>query len=147
MKLSLNREALERLLGGDTQLEVELRHQVVEEFSKRHLKDVVDSTAYAKVLNEVQKVITDEIKKSVGEQTYNSVWGGLSKAAPTVKEIVEREVHSQIKKVVQETIQETAEIQRDTWFTYINQKVQALFDREISHLVQNEFKKKLEALK
>ncbi len=50
MVIQLNLPALERLLGGDSEMEVHLRQQVAEEFANKHLKKVIkeytDSEGY-----------------------------------------------------------------------------------------------------
>jgi predicted DNA-binding protein len=41
MKIQLNSlEALERLIGGDSELEIEVRNNVVQDFAKKHLKGI-----------------------------------------------------------------------------------------------------------
>ena len=41
MKIQINSlEAVERLIGGDTEVEIEVRNSVVQEFAKKHLKAV-----------------------------------------------------------------------------------------------------------
>ena len=38
-KIQINSlEALERLIGGDTELEIEVRNSIVQEFAKKYLK-------------------------------------------------------------------------------------------------------------
>lgn len=46
MKMQLDAAALERLLGGQTEIEVELRSAVVQAFAKQHLKAVASSDAF-----------------------------------------------------------------------------------------------------
>ena len=42
MKIQINSlEALERLIGGDTQVEIEIRNSIVQEFTKKYLKSLV----------------------------------------------------------------------------------------------------------
>ena len=87
--LSLNRPALERLIGNDTQLEVELRHQVVEEFAKRHLKEVVQSEIFERVLKaalqEVDAAALTAVKQAqkLVEERIGQVEG--TSWAPTIK--------------------------------------------------------------
>jgi len=61
VKLQINsKEALERLIGGDSDLEVELRNSVVQEFANRHLKGL------AMVYNEAHfKALTDTVYKEM----------------------------------------------------------------------------------
>lgn len=61
VKLQINsKEALERLIGGDSDLEVELRNSVVQEFANKHLKGL------AMVYNEAHfKALTDTVYKEM----------------------------------------------------------------------------------
>lgn len=60
VKIQINSlEALERLIGGDTELEIELRGAIVQEFTKRHLKgiatDVIISNAEYEARNYIRE--------------------------------------------------------------------------------------------
>jgi hypothetical protein len=69
MKLSLNLPALERLIGGDGEIEVELRHQIVKEFTKKYLKGIVDSS----VFQSYQRELLEELRKAVKEVVGGSI--------------------------------------------------------------------------
>jgi uncharacterized membrane protein YheB (UPF0754 family) len=58
MKIQINSlEALERLIGGDTQLEFDIRQNIVEEFTKKHLKSLANSTLMARTEQDIVKAI------------------------------------------------------------------------------------------
>ena len=61
MKLELTLPALERLIGGDTEIEIGIRHQIVEAFVKRHIKPLVNDSTwqnfYAKWRDELMREI------------------------------------------------------------------------------------------
>lgn len=61
IKIQINSlEALERLIGGDSELEIELRNSVVQDFANKHLK------ALALVYNENHfKALTDSVYKEM----------------------------------------------------------------------------------
>lgn len=69
VKIQINSlEALERLIGGDTELEIEIRQSVVENFSKKHLgklanEEMMKKTSSA-IINEIHKTFFDTIKGS-----------------------------------------------------------------------------------
>jgi len=53
MKIQINSlEALERLIGGDTQVEIEIRNSIVQEFTKKYLKALVNETIASEVIKE-----------------------------------------------------------------------------------------------
>lgn len=60
VKIQINSlEALERLIGGNTEVEIELRGAIVQEFAKKHLKgvatDVIVSNAEYEVRNYIRE--------------------------------------------------------------------------------------------
>lgn len=71
-------QALERLIGGDTELEVSLRQSVAVEMGKRHLKEVTNSPYIQSLIREAQKSIEDftkqEIEKQVGTVKGTGTW-------------------------------------------------------------------------
>jgi hypothetical protein len=69
--IQLNLPALERLLGGDSAMEIELRHQVAEEFAKKHLKAILNDECYKRMrhsltvdLHNLVHEKVEELKKS-----------------------------------------------------------------------------------
>lgn len=71
-KIQINSlEALERLIGNDNELEIQLRNAVVQEFTTKHLKAVANE----ELLKNASKAIIEEIKleffEIVNKGTYN----------------------------------------------------------------------------
>lgn len=62
MKLTLNTESLERLIGGDTQIEFEIRQQIADEFAKRHLKSLINTEAMKSIESELMANLTNIIR-------------------------------------------------------------------------------------
>jgi len=69
--IRLDVPALERLIGGDSEVEVQLRQGVVEEFAKRHLVKILKDEAFATFLSKEARVVHDGldalVKKHIGE--------------------------------------------------------------------------------
>lgn len=66
MKIQINSlEALERLIGGDTQLEFDIRQSVVEAFAKKHLKSIANSEFARAAENTIERYIKDELTEEV----------------------------------------------------------------------------------
>jgi len=65
IKVSFDREALERLIGGDTEAEVQLKEGIVQAFAKRHLKAVADSKAFQPYLEQIAGAVTEELKSQI----------------------------------------------------------------------------------
>lgn len=73
VRLVLNRPALERLIGGDSELEIALREQIVDQFIKTHLKTAIES----KVLKSLHKEIDATVDKVVRDTLYGAPAEGL----------------------------------------------------------------------
>ena len=97
IKLQLDSSALERLIGGDSEVEVEIRNSIAQAFAKRHLKGVIEeryldelkkeicdyfwgfnSNRY-ELKPEVKQMIANEVKKVIGEEIKKATEEGYSK--------------------------------------------------------------------
>lgn len=124
MRISLSTQALERLLGGDTELEIQLRHQVVENFSKNHLKTLINSEAHRIMTEAWRKDIAEQVKVAVAE--FQSA---PSKAAQT-ETSVESSVRNHgglrftVNKAIEETITKVVHEKLDTYTKFIQSEVE-----------------------
>jgi hypothetical protein len=74
MKLQINSlEALERLIGGDTEVELEIRNNIVQDFAKKHLKALVNEGSIQRVANQLEKTLASQ-----AEDIINKKFGTLS---------------------------------------------------------------------
>ena len=68
VKIQINSlEALERLIGNDNELEVQIRSSIVQEFSKRHLKSIVNNTLIEKLEKDLKQFIIQNIETFILE--------------------------------------------------------------------------------
>lgn len=65
MKLLLDLPALERLLGGDSKVELELRQGVVETFARKHLKAIAKSEALQPYLEQTKEAVVEAVKQEI----------------------------------------------------------------------------------
>jgi hypothetical protein len=108
IKIQINSlEALERLIGGDSQLELEIRNNIVQEFSKKHLKPIaeqldsrLESTATA-VYNEV-------VEKRFGRASGYG-YGKTYQLNSDIREAINQEVAVSIKQAVGDSIKDQVE--------------------------------------
>lgn len=115
VRLTLDLPALERLIGGDSEVEVQLRQGVVTSFAKRHLKEVVNSGVLEPYLKKVSDAVTQELtalipleqKKIQKERRWGSSYGWrLVPGNPWTDKIIEAvEAHAEksVEKLVHET--------------------------------------------
>lgn len=67
MHVSLTLPALERLIGGETEIEVHLRQQIVEKFAEKHLKAIVKSAAWQAAYKQWQSELEATVSKILQE--------------------------------------------------------------------------------
>ena len=79
VKIQLNLAALERLIGGSSEAEVELRQSVVENFTHRHLKALANEK-----LVQAQELV---IKRYVDDQIGKESWQGVKLSPKVVEEL------------------------------------------------------------
>ena len=71
-KIQINSlEALERLIGNDNELEIQLRTAVVQEFATKHLKAIANETIVKNASNSIREEIKSEMFDIVNKSTYN----------------------------------------------------------------------------
>jgi len=70
VKIQINSlAALERLLGDDAKMEIEVRQSVVEAFARGFVKNIANADAVAKVIEDLK----DFVKREVVEETSNQM--------------------------------------------------------------------------
>jgi hypothetical protein len=100
-----NLEALERLIGGDTEIEVDIRQNVVESFIRKHLKGIANETLVKQAVESVQKYVSnlllDEVK---GAHWWSdkSVLSGTAKnlLSDQAKDLVNNEVRTIVLEII-----------------------------------------------
>jgi F420-0:gamma-glutamyl ligase-like protein len=104
VKIQINsREALERLIGGDSELEVELRNSVVQDFSNRHLKSIA-TVMVGRIESAAQQAVKEVAEKQIGFLNYD-IGRTYFKLKPEVKTAIENEVAN----LIQEETRKVAE--------------------------------------
>lgn len=70
-KIQINSlEALERLIGNDNELEIEIRNSIVQNFTKKYLKDL----AKAELMTSIAKAVQNEVMSEFFEEIKVSRW-------------------------------------------------------------------------
>ncbi len=141
VRLQLNLPALERLLGGDTQLEVELRQQVVQQFVEKHLKGIVDTEAVQQTLTILRKRIEDSIREQVGttasdERNYYST--RYSTVEGKINGVIQEIVKKQLEKLVSESYLHHYEEHRNYWHRQMNDAVRTAVAAVTDKLIEDE---------
>lgn len=101
MKIQINSlQALERLIGGDTEIEIDIRQSVVEKFSQKHLKTLANDAMMKKmsdaIITDIQSKFFDFVKEG-----YNSKLKFKEVELATIKEKIDYEVGLALSKAIQ----------------------------------------------
>ena len=113
-KIQINSlEALERLIGGDTDVEIEIRNSIVQEFAKKHLKGVISEGLLAGAARRAKEEIEDEF-------TTNRESGNNSWVKPTIrmdvlnrfKQEMRAQAQSELISIIQEVVAENKNIRQ-----------------------------------
>lgn len=101
-KIQINSlEALERLIGNDNALEIEVRNNIVQEFAKKHLKALVNDSVFQNTIHackkELQAEVDNKVAEKIGEVKKNS-WGEVTGMT------LRKDIKDQIGTVVREKI-------------------------------------------
>ena len=112
-KIQINSlEALERLIGGDTEVELEIRNNIVQEFTKKHLKSLLETDSVLhKRIDDIRKSASSEITRLIHAEIgqLKNTWYGtevqfeepfLSK----IKGNINSQMEGKIREVVAECI-------------------------------------------
>lgn len=97
--LQLSRAALERLLGGDSLLEVELRQQIAQNFAKKHLRGMIATDLKQQVDSAFNGIVAQEIKDQIGIIGSGS-WFPTSYLNDRIKTTIKAAVDDAIKEYV-----------------------------------------------
>ena len=73
MKLVLDSKALERLLGGDETLEIELKTNIANQFAEKHLKSLVSSQLLLATKGKVESMVKEEITGNAGGWNISAI--------------------------------------------------------------------------
>lgn len=106
-----NLEALERLIGGDSEVEIDIRNSVVQKFAEKHLKALANAPAITSTLNTIKAHIGSQISEKCAQEigTFQQSWSGdisSIKLHPKIKEEIDRQVRTLTDKNIQNAVDE-----------------------------------------
>ncbi len=141
IRLDLDVPALERLIGGDTEIEISLRRGIVEEFAKRHLIAVVKDEAFKDFLDRESKIARAALDAAfvqhigtIKERGYTTEVVNISAA---VKAAIEAEAARRFDKYIADSVErvwkEKCEPKLESW-------LDRLLIRHVSEAVEKRVK-------
>ena len=150
VKIQINSlSALERLIGNDNELELELRQSIVESFAKKHLTCIANNPFFQKEIKELQKdikiSIQNEVKNSIGQYERKGWSPTLILKEEIIQKIQER-IDGEFDKILAE---EFEDIQKELQQKFDN--IMASFDLDYcvnnaAKIVTKQIREKLESV-
>lgn len=132
MKITLTVPALERLIGGDTELEVEIRKNIVHEFSKRHLSAVAKE-----VYGDIEKAkeqIRTQVLGDMGAVKMEAWSSGRYKLTSEATEAI----RSSVRQVIRDEVAVAAQQAWDELRPEILTEIKKYYDREVLALIKEQ---------
>jgi len=106
-------EALERLLGGDSELEVSLRQSVAVEMASRNLKAVLQDPVYLGILGSLKRDLQSQAEKQIEQEmatiTQDRYGSRTFKIKPDILAMIKGEVSGSLFPVITDTIKTAME--------------------------------------
>ena len=150
--LSLNLPALERLIGGDSELELDLRRGIAETFAKHYLKSIVNQELVQGVEREVRSEIaaaknaaTAHVEKVCHEMVGDwekDRWGSRGKFV--LNDAAKSAIEGHIDRVSWDAVGADMEGRQEKWEKWLGQQIERTIGRlytEISEQVDKRIAK------
>ena len=135
MKIQINSlEALERLIGGDTELEIDIRHSVVDAFTKKHLRAIANEEHVRRMSSAISVELNDKFAEyTKSPNVYISYeW----KLKPEIKTLIEAQIKYKTENIINELISESLDIEKTReHITERLQKQSAWIEEELTNIV------------
>jgi hypothetical protein len=151
-KIQINSlEALERLIGGDSQLEIELRSAVAAAFAEKHIKTLVRQIAEAGLTDSIKTLIDTQILQTIPDPNQPSYYNSKVKVLrPEVRNILAERLAAMVKELVDGLMQQA----RNDVYKQIEQGFEGIADyvktslepRITDQIIYNKVKEKLASL-
>jgi hypothetical protein len=144
-KIQINSlEALERLIGNDTQLETEIRNNVVQDFAAKHLKAVANSPAVTNAISTMSAALKEQTQKKLTSEiaTFTESWSGhISnvKFVPAVQSELERLVRLKIDSEIARAVESAM----TTWATDANRTIEQIVEKRVAYLTEQHIRDKV----
>ncbi len=77
VKINMSAAELNKFIGEDSEVAMELKSNVIQEFAKRHLKGIINDDGFKKIERSIRTYFTKQFEKNIGEYKriqYNNVF-------------------------------------------------------------------------
>ena len=158
--LSVNTEVLNNMIGKDTEAQIDIRKGIVENFAKKNLKSLLNDenmkvrldNVEAKVLKSVEEQVRISLKKHV---ISKGNWGNRNiTLSSDIREKIRQELKTAFSdliteenKILRSFIKKELSNQKDQYEKLIADEVKKLVNKDFEQRVQNEIKRRFDAVK
>jgi uncharacterized membrane protein YheB (UPF0754 family) len=152
MKMILDGDAVERLIGGDTEIEVQVRNSIVQSFTKRYLKSIANSDEFKEIIEREKSVLRGLVIEQVtlaACDVKKDSWGRPEKYTlkPDVEKLIKIRADMKIATLVEDHIRKRLDELIQTLDSIIDERVNRYAGKVIDELVDKKFKKALSMAK
>lgn len=146
MTLQINSiEALERLLGGDSQLEIEARNSIIQQFASKHLKSLINADAIKQEAERLKKDAHDLLSKLVSDAALeqNRYRGEKAALSQDVIGLIKSNARTQCSDLISDAVREAVhEFAKTNEFQEMIQKnINVQFEEKIRCAVRDRISK------
>lgn len=148
MKLQINSlAALERLIGGDTEVEIEIRNNIVQEFSKKHLKALVNEGTIKTVADQINSALRAHAEQVISDK-FGVLGGDYWRRKLTLTAECKKALSDAATEVYHEKIREALKKAGDYYSTeYITKEINRVVDREVQKRIDAGVQARLDEIK
>jgi hypothetical protein len=150
MKILLDVKALERMIAGDSTVEVEIRNGIVQEFAKRHLKVIANSEEFRKMVSVHMDIVRLSVEQEMSDLFLNvkkDSWGHVVKHSfkEDIKKkiceeaylVIEREIAKQVTGMVERRLADYSA----TANAYVDSLLARYTKQTLDEMVEEKFRK------
>lgn len=145
-----NLEALERLIGGDSEIEIDIRNSVVQRFAEKHLKPLANgpemSNTLTAIKSDIRKQISEKCEKEIA--IFQTTWnGGVHdiKLRPEIKAEIDRQVRTLTDEYIRKSVEEALEFWAND--VELKKRIDNRFEYYTTDHINSEIKNRIEKLK
>lgn len=146
MQVSLTLPALERLIGGETEIEVHLRQQIVEKFAEKHLKAIVNREAWQAAYKQWQSELEAAVSKILNE--YIAAQQAKDPGMPSTNSgyKLQHAIEQAADKAVERAVQRVVDSQKRYMEGIVTRRVDQAMEAEIKKRIDEGVTAKLQAM-
>lgn len=144
-RIELDAKALASIIGGDSEVELHLRKQIVCEFTRQHLVKLVKDEAFKAVADEISSTVKDILKSEYGVGNKiifpdNSINEAQLHIRDRIRALISEIVKEEIEKAKSEitaTLSAWNEAQKEAWKGFATRSASTVIRAEIKKDVMN----------